>query len=155
MRQAAPASPAPAPRAPDRAGQRSGRRAPLVLALLAAGVVDPFEDEMVRVRKQALAAGAQMLSVRRGGLLAFYAANLPYRRETTAFRHLEEVRAQLAQFAWLDAERLTAAKRALRVADLRRSYSAEQTASAIGRAAWWEGDETRAFDAEARVAAVT
>lgn len=42
MRQAAPASPAPATRVPDRAGQRSGRRAPLVLALLAAGVVVLF-----------------------------------------------------------------------------------------------------------------
>ncbi|KAA1035718.1 iron ABC transporter permease [Pseudonocardia sp. EV170527-09] len=42
MRQAAPASPAAASRVPDRAGQRSGRRAPLVLVLLAAGVVVLF-----------------------------------------------------------------------------------------------------------------
>ena len=141
--------PLPPPSHPDAPALR------VAMQLLAGGGVDPFEDEMVRVRKQALAAGTQMLSVRRGGLLAFYAANLPYRRETTAFQHLEEVRAQLAQFGWLDADRLDAAKRALRVADLRRSYSAEQMASAIGRAAWWEGDETRAFDAAARVEAVT
>lgn len=127
----------------------------VALQLLGGGGVDPFEDEMVRVRKQAIVAGTETLTARRGGLLAFYAANLPYRREQTAFRHLEEARGSLASFQWLDAERLAAAKRALRVADLRRSYSAEAMASAIGRAAWWEGDEMRAFDSAARIEAVT
>jgi predicted Zn-dependent peptidase len=93
----------------------------VALQLLGGGGVDPFEDELVRVRKQAIAAGTTTLTARRGGLLAFYAANLPYRREQTAFRHLEEARGSLASFRWLDAERLAAAKRALRVTDLRRS----------------------------------
>lgn len=141
--------PLPPPSHPDAEAIR------VAAQILAWGSVDVFQDELVRVRRNALEAGTEVEWARRGGVLAFYAANLPYRREKTAFRHIEEVRSHLGTFAWLDAGRLAAAKRTLAATELRRTYYAASMADAVGRAAWWEGDESRAFDAAARIEAVT
>jgi len=122
---------------------------------LAGGAVDPLEDELVRRRRRAVDAGTQTTSARRGGVLAFYAANLPYRRRDTAFADLERARRSLAGFAWLDAERLESIKRKLRFQEQERRYRAAALADALGRAAWWERDETRAFDRAERLDAVT
>jgi zinc protease len=123
--------------------------------ILAAGALDLFEDELVRRRHRALLAGTETQRARRGGVVAFYAANLPYRRRATAFRHLEEARAFLGRFEWLDGARLSAAKRALAARHAQRGYHAAAMADAIGRAAWWQGDEASAFDETARIEAVT
>jgi predicted Zn-dependent peptidase len=140
--------PLPPPSHPDAVALR------VAAEILAWGSVDVFQDEIVRVRGKALEAGTEVAWARRGGVLAFYAANLPYRREKTAFRHIEEVRSHLGTFAWLVPERLAAAKRSLRAEEFRRSYHASATADAIGRAGWWEGDAMRAFEAAGRIDAV-
>ncbi len=141
--------PLPAPAGPDREAIEVLRE------ILSGGAVDPFEDELVRKRRRALAAGAETELLRRGGLIAFWSACLPYRRRDTAFRHLEETRQVLGRFEWLGPDRLASAKRKLVREDDRRVYSAEAVASDIGRAAWWEGDEARAFDRGERLEAVT
>jgi zinc protease len=140
--------PLPPPAHPDADALR------VAAEILARGSVDVFQDEIVRVRGKALEAGTEIAWARRGGVLAFYAANLPYRREKTAFRHIEEVRSHLGTFAWLDPDRLAAAKRSLRAEEFGRSYWASATADAIGRADWWEGNASRAFDAAGRIDAV-
>ena len=141
--------PLPAPAREDRATIE------VLQEILARSATDPFEDELVRRRGRALLAGTETLTAQRGGLIAFYAASLPYRRRGTAFRHLEEGRQALGRFDWLDEGRLAAAKRRLDREDDRRSYRAASVADAIGRAAWWEGNELRAFDRGERLGAVT
>jgi zinc protease len=127
----------------------------LVGELLAGGSVDPFEDELVRKRNQAVYAQTEIETMRRGGLLLFIAASLPYRREKTAFRHLDEALGELGRFEWLDEERFAAAKKKLAREEQTRIYFADATATEIGSAAWWEGDETRAFDRAARIQGVS
>ena len=122
--------------------------------ILAGGSIDPFQDDLVRVRNRAIYAGTDVYSARRGGLIAFYAANLPYRREKTAFRHLDESLAALGRFEWLDEERVAAAKRKLSQGQATRRYYASSMADAIGRAGWWWGDEARAFDRLERIESV-
>ena len=141
--------PLPAPSHPDAAALE------LLTEILGWSALDPFEDELVRKRRKALAAGTESYFVRRGGLIAFYSANLPYRRKSTAFRHLEQTRQTLGRFAWLDDERLAAAKSKLAQRHEQRAYFAVSTASEIGRAAWWEADESRAFDRTERLEAVS
>ena len=87
--------PLPAPAREDRATIE------VLQEILARSATDPFEDELVRRRGRALLAGTETLTARRGGLIAFYAASLPYRRRGTAFRHLEEGRQALGRFAEL------------------------------------------------------
>ena len=123
--------------------------------LLSWGAVDVFQDELVRVRRHALEAGTEIQWARRGGLLAFYAANLPYRREKTAFRHMDEVREHMGVFSWLDEDALAAAKRSLGLSEMRSHYYAADRADAIGRAAWWLGDDSRAFDEIERIDTVS
>jgi predicted Zn-dependent peptidase len=123
--------------------------------ILSPGAVDVFRDEMVRVRRHALEAGTEIEWARRGGILALYAANLPYRREKTAFRHMREVVERMGAFPWLDEDTLAAAKRRLGTSLLAHRYSAASTAGSIGRAEWWLGDGRLAFDDLARVDAVT
>jgi zinc protease len=141
--------PLPAPEHPDHAALE------LLQEVLSWSAVDPFQDELVRKRRRALEAGTEIYSARRGGVLAFYAASLPYRRQSTAFRHVEEALRTLAEFAWLDEERLAAAKRKREQREAQRAYYAAGMAGAIGTAAWWEGDELRAFDETERLAAVS
>jgi len=126
----------------------------LMLEILARSAINPFEDDLVRRRHRAIYAGTDTYGARRGGFIAFFSANLPYRREKTAFRHLEESRAALGRFEWLDEARLSAAKRKLSQTEAWRRYYASSMADAIGRAAWWEGDEERAFDRLERLEAV-
>lgn len=124
-------------------------------SLLAWGDVDLVEEDLVRRRHKALIAGVESMSVRRGGVLAIYSASLPHRRKPTAFRYLEQTRRALARFDWLDEASLDAAKRRLSLRRLEGAYFAATVADRIGRAAWHEGDERRAFDAAARIDAVT
>ncbi|HKQ61501.1 MAG TPA: pitrilysin family protein [Candidatus Polarisedimenticolaceae bacterium] len=141
--------PLPAANAPDALALE------LLEQVLTASALDPVDDELVRKRHRAVFATAVSLGARRGGLIAFVSANLPYRRRATAFRHLDEVRQQLGRFVWLDESRLAAAKRKLLQADGQRSYLAATLADAIGSEAWWAGDERRAFDRAERLARVT
>jgi zinc protease len=124
-------------------------------AIFAAGRADPFREEIVTRRRMALEAGSFVEGVRRGGIFAFYAANLPYRRRATAFRSMEEARAALGKMDWLTDETLEGAKRSLRRTILARDYFARRQADAIARAAWWLDDERLAFEENARIAAVT
>jgi zinc protease len=127
----------------------------LLQEVLSASAVDPFEDEIVRKRHRAIEAGTEIYTARRGGVITFYAASLPYRRQETAFRHVDEARQALGRFDWLDEPRLAAAKRKLAQRQEQRSYYAAWMAGAIGGASWREGDEARAFDETERLAAVT
>jgi zinc protease len=127
----------------------------LVQELLTGGSLDPFEDELVRKRNKAVYAETRIETMRRGGLLLFLAASLPYRREKTAFRHLDETLATLGRYEWLDEERFAAAKKKLAREEQTRIYFASRMASEIGSAAWWEGDEARAFDGATRIEGVT
>jgi zinc protease len=123
--------------------------------LLSGGNVDPFEEELVKRRHKALGGGTQMFHARRGGAIAFYSYNLPYRRRATAFRLMAETRAVLGRFDWLDDGSLAAAKRKLVRADLSRIYYADSRASEIGSSKWWLGDERLAFESASRIEAVT
>lgn len=127
----------------------------VLLEALAGGQVDPVEEELVRHRRKALVGGVESFVFRRGGGIAFYSVSLPYRRKGTAFRLLEDTRRGLGDFAWLDEERLAAAKRKLQMNELGRAHWAASRASAIGEAAWWHGDEQLAFEAPERIAAVS
>jgi zinc protease len=123
--------------------------------LLGGGSVNPFEEELVRRRRKALAAGNMMLTFRRGGAFVFYSAHLPYRRKATAYRLIDRARDELSALEWLDEETLAAAKRTLRRRELRAGYFSATRADAIGRAQWWQHDETLAFERAARLEAVT
>jgi len=109
---------------------------------------------MVR-RKKALFATSLATVLRRGGYLAFVSAALPYRREKTAFRLIDETLATLGRREWLTDASLTAAKRTL----LRRGeevrWSAAGRASRLGEARWNEGNTLAAFEHTARIQAVT
>jgi zinc protease len=137
------------------AGHADSAAIEVMQQILSWSALDPFEDELVRKRHRAVYAGTETYAARRGGLIAFYAASLPYRRRSTAFRDLEETRATLGRFEWLDEARVAAAKRKLARYEAQRAYYAASMAGAIGRAAWSEGDELRAFDRSKRIDAVT
>lgn len=119
--------------------------------LLSSGTIDLFQEKLVRQRKKAVFAETWVMNGRRGGAISFLAAALPYRRQTTAFRLMNETIAALGAFDWLTPERLAAAKgRLLRYEEMGRLY-ADNRALAIGRARWWRGDEARAFDFAQRI----
>lgn len=119
--------------------------------LLSSGTIDLFEEKMVRQRKKAVFAETWVMNGRRGGAISFLAAALPYRRQTTAFRLMNETIASLGAFDWLTPERLAAAKgRLLRYEEQSRLF-ADNRASAIGHARWWKGDEAKAFDVPQRI----
>lgn len=123
--------------------------------LLARSAVDPFEEELVRRRRMAVFAMTEGLFFRRGNVLAFGAAYLPYRRETTAFRLIEETLADLSRLEWLTDETVAAAKRALLMDDLERRYYAEDMARAIGTAHWSYGDVHYALEQSEHIRRVT
>jgi zinc protease len=127
----------------------------VLLEMLAGGEVDPVREELVVRRKRGLEAGTEGMVFRRGGALVLYVANLPYRRQGTAFRHLEDARRALAQGRWLGHEALRAAQRALLRKAADRRYYASEMADALGREAWWRGDPARALTRERRLQAVT
>lgn len=127
----------------------------VLLQLLDGGAVDRFREVLVVEGRRALEGGTESLRLRRGGALVFYGANLPYRREKTAFRDLDRARATLGSLDWLTDASVASAKRALRRERLRRSYFVDARADAIGRAAWWRGDAALALEEDARLARVT
>ncbi|HEX6850488.1 MAG TPA: pitrilysin family protein [Candidatus Polarisedimenticolaceae bacterium] len=137
------------------AGSPDGPAIDVMLQLLDGGAVDRFRETLVVDGKRALEGGTESLRLRRGGAVVFYGANLPYRREKTAFRDLDRARATLASLDWLTDASVDAAKRSLRRDRLRRSYFVDERADAIGRARWWLGDAALALDEDARLAAVT
>ena len=123
--------------------------------LLAGSAVDPFEEELVRSRRKAVFAMTEGLFFRRGNVLAFAAAYLPYRREATAFRLIEETLAGMSRLEWLTDETVAAAKRALLMEDLERRYFAADMARAIGTAHWHYGDVRYALEQSERIREVT
>jgi len=127
----------------------------LLTQLLAGGSVDLFREEHVRERHRAIEAGTEVLDLRRGGGIVFYAVNLPYRRKATAFADMLETRERLSRLDWLTDERLESARRAILREELSGSLHAAERADAIGRARWWLGDDRRAFDRAQRIRAVT
>jgi predicted Zn-dependent peptidase len=146
---AALAFPVPSADAPDREALE------VLLEILIGGEVDPFREEIVTRKHMAIEAGTERIPGRKGGMFVFYSASLPYRREATAFRVMEEARQELSRFAWLTPERLASAKRSLLRASHVRAYYPESRAETIGRARWHEGDERFAFDHPKRIDAVT
>ncbi|HEY2954150.1 MAG TPA: pitrilysin family protein [Candidatus Eisenbacteria bacterium] len=123
--------------------------------ILTGAEVDPFREDLVRRRHQALEAGSQVLMLRRGGVLVFYSAVLPYRREEGQFAVMDESMRRLERAEWLTAERLEGAKRKiLRGIDGMR-YRAADMADALAHDGWWRGDAALAFTRAERVAAVS
>ncbi|HEX5044615.1 MAG TPA: pitrilysin family protein [Candidatus Polarisedimenticolaceae bacterium] len=141
--------PLPPPGAPD------ADAIEVLLEMLTARQVDPVREELVVRRKRGIEAGAQGMVFRQGGALVFYVASLPYRRQETAFRDLEEARRTLDGGAWLSPEGLRAAQRSLLRKAADRRYRAARMADALGRETWFRGDPAAALDEEHRVAAVT
>lgn len=127
----------------------------VLIQLLDRGAVDRFREALVVDARRALEGGTETLRLKRGGAIVFYGANLPYRREKTAFRDLDEARAKLASLDWLTDASVAAAKRALRRDRLRASYFPQDRADALGRARSWEGDAALALDEDRRLTAVT
>ncbi len=127
----------------------------ILAQLLGGSRVNPFEEDLVKTRRKAVYATSEWLNFRRGGVVVFAAAQLPYRRRATAFRFLDETLHTLGEFDWLSEEKVESAKRALRRRELERRYDANSQASAIGTAAWWQGDEMQAFESSAGLDAVS
>jgi predicted Zn-dependent peptidase len=127
----------------------------LMNQLLSSGAVNPFEEELVRHRKKALFAGTEAGVMRRGGGLVFFSAALPYRRERTAFRFIDETLAKLGRMEWLTDESLMAAKRALLRNQLEAQWYADKRANQLGEARWHEGSTLAAFEHTAKIEAVT
>jgi len=136
---------------------RSGDRWPLAVMqqLLGGGGVDLFEEELVSRRQKAVFAQTAWLEMRQGGALAFITASVPYRRRSTAFRLVDESLRAVADGDWLAPEKVEAAKRTLIRREMERVYHVDRRAEAIGRAWWWMGDETLAFDAPQRIERVS
>ncbi|UCF66737.1 MAG: insulinase family protein [Acidobacteriota bacterium] len=126
----------------------------LLRQLLGGGAVDPLEEILVKRREKALYAGVEWQEMRRGGALIFTAAFLPHRRQKREFGYVDEAISELAEFGWLTDDSLAAAKRQLIRRENRRVYFAASRADAIGRAAWWYGDERLAFTAANEIANV-
>ncbi len=127
----------------------------LMNQLLARSAVDPFEEELVRHRHKALFAGTEAIVLRRGGGLIFYSGALPYRREKTAFRLIDQTLAKLGRMEWLTDQTLAAAKRKLLRREAGAAYYADQRASLLGWARWNQGDVHEAFRRADRIDAVT
>jgi len=124
-----------------------------VLQKMLFGRSDPFRDDLVRKRKNALEAGVEVLLNRRGGALGFYAAHLPYRRKETAFRQIRRTLARLE--TELDASRLRAARREIAQEDSARRFRAQTMARGLGIARWHQGDAREAWRRRGRLEAVT
>lgn len=140
--------PMPPPDSPDDAALC------LMRELLAGGQTNPFRDDLVRSH-QALDAGCRASSARRGGVLCFYSAVLPYRSEKGQFAVMDRSLRRLAGLEWLTDQGLDGVKRrVLRRMEYRR-YSASEQADALAEARWWRGDVRLAFEQADRVAAVT
>ncbi|MCP4661519.1 MAG: insulinase family protein [bacterium] len=123
--------------------------------MLGGAEVDPFEEVLIGDRRRAVHAETVWLRGRRGGAVLFVAAYLPYRRRATGFRLVEETLGELSRLDWLTEESLASAKRALIRQEMRRTFFADQRADAIGRAAWWLGDEQLAFTGTAHIRELT
>ena len=127
----------------------------LMEEILGSSQVDPFREDLVRKRRQALEAGIQVLSLRRGGVLCFYSAVLPYRREAGQFDVMNETMRTLERKEWLTDARLAGAKRKmLRAIELQR-YRAADLADALAKERWWRGDAALAFTRADRLAAIS
>lgn len=137
------------------AGSPDGSAVDVMVEMLAGGGFDRFREEIVVRRGRAVEGGSEVLRLRRGGAIVFWAASLPYRRKATAFRDADAAVDALGKFEWLTDASLGGAKRALRRKILEGRWFARARAEAIGRAAWWEGDPRLAFDEAERIAAVT
>jgi zinc protease len=127
----------------------------LMNQLLAWSAVNPFEEELVGRRKKALFAATEAMVWRRGEGLAFISASLPYRREKTAFRLIDEALAKLGRMEWLTDKSLAAAKRAVLRGELEARWYAAQRANRLGEARWNEGDTRAAFESTAKIEAIT
>lgn len=127
----------------------------LMNQLLAWSAVKPFEEELVRRRKKALFAETEAMVWRRGEGLAFISVSLPYRREKTAFRFIDETLARLGRMEWLTDKSLAAAKRTLLRSEQEARWYAAQRANRLGEARWNEGDTRAAFESTAMIEAVT
>jgi zinc protease len=123
--------------------------------LLAGGQIQPFADELVRRRHKAMEAETEFQMMRRGGAVIFSSYAVPYRREKTAFRLIDETIAHLGRRAWLTPETLAVAKRRLTKQQHWKTFYASSRADAIGQAEWWQGDWARGLDETKQVEAVT
>jgi predicted Zn-dependent peptidase len=123
--------------------------------LLAGGQVDAFEQELVTRRHKALAASTSQLMMRRGGILFFLSAVLPYRRESGQFRTMDQAVRHLARKEWLTDEALAAVKRRVLRRIENQRYLAGEMAAAIGEERWHGGDVQRFFDRVERYESVT
>jgi predicted Zn-dependent peptidase len=123
--------------------------------MLGGGAVDPLDEELVQRRNKAVYAGTEWYAMRRGGALLFTAAYLPYRRQKTAFRLLDETVDTLAGLEWLTDESLAAAQRTLVRRRTNDVYYASELANRLGEARWWLGDAALALEAPERIRAVT
>jgi zinc protease len=123
----------------------------LMLQIVAGSEVDPLREELVVRHGKALEAGTEVLRLRRAGALLFYSVHLPYRRQKTAFRQMEQAREGLARMDWLTEDSLAAAKRRLIRSEMEHVYRAESRAASLGRAEWWQGDDSRALDLVPRI----
>jgi zinc protease len=141
--------PLPPPDAPD------AEALEVLLEMLTARKVDPVREDLVVRRKRGVEAGAQGMLFRRGGALVLYVASLPYRRQDTAFRDLEDARRSVQEGAWLSEASLQSAKRSLLRKVAGRRFRAAEMADALGRETWWRGDPAGALDRERRLADVT
>lgn len=117
--------------------------------------LDGFEDEIVKKSRRALYAQTVVLNMKAGGVLAFSSVALPYRTKDAAYRYLNETLQKLAEFEWLDDEKLASMKRNYLRGEYRGRYYSSSMASRISFAQDWQGDANLAFDRETQIANVS
>jgi predicted Zn-dependent peptidase len=123
--------------------------------IIATSQVNPFREDLVRKRHQALEAGIQVLGLKRGGVMCFYAAVLPYRREAGVFDVMNQTMDQLRRKEWLTDARLAGAKRKMLRSLEAQRYRAADLADELAKDRWWRGDAALGLARAERVAAVS
>jgi len=123
--------------------------------LLGGEQIDPFKEDLVRRRNQAVEAGCRTVLAREGGVMCLFSAVLPYRSERGQFAVMNETVHQLARMEWLTDARLEGVKRGLLRSIEHRRYTAGELADAVAEYRWWRGDSRLAFEQANEIAAVS
>jgi zinc protease len=123
--------------------------------ILASAQVNPFREDLVRKRHEALEAGIQVLGLKRGGIICFYSAVLPYRREAGQFDVMNQSMQTLRKMDWLSDARLAGAKRKMLRSLEEQRYRAADLADELAKDRWWRGEASLAFTRAEQVAALS
>ena len=117
--------------------------------------LDGFDEEIVNKTHRALYAQTLLLEMKAGGVLGFGSVALPYRKKDDAYKYIDETLRRLADFNWLNEQKLVAAKRSYVQGEYEGRYYSSSIATRIAYAQDWLDDVDSAFNREERFETVT